>query len=190
MMARMLFLSASLHLALLMLVQPTRVRERAATEPIVVRLNFPEPAPRAAGEQPHVASLTQDKPHLIPKTHPPIPVPPAKAIVDHALPSLPMAIDPTWYAARQLDLPPRPRHPVQVDYPPDARAHGLAGVVKLRLKIDEFGSLQEAVIEESDPPGVFDAAVLDAYRAAVFVPGKVDQRPVRAEIEVRVVFSP
>jgi protein TonB len=98
-------------------------------------------------------------------------------------------VDTTWYGARQLDVQPRTLKPVQPAYPPQARRRGLEGTVKLQLRIDEYGVVQEAAVEEGDPPGVFDAAALDAFRTARFLPAQKNQRPVRALVHVRVVFK-
>jgi protein TonB len=97
-------------------------------------------------------------------------------------------LDTTWYEVRQLDVQPRALGSVQPVYPGVARRRGVEGSVKLMLKIDEFGVVQEAAVEEGDPPGVFDAAALEAFRQARFAPAKKNQRPVRALVYVRVVF--
>jgi periplasmic protein TonB len=229
----MLLLSLCLHLAVLMIVQPTRVREMDVSPPITARLlesqTSPAPVleevvsaspeatlpkvPETASSPPvprPVSDVSEDWPvkHDVVASMPPMPpesgreaarpaesarrgdpvpaLPAAPAIT--ALPSVPVMIDTTWYGVRQLDVQPRALQPVNPAYPPQARRQGLEGTVKLMLKIDEFGVVQEAAVEEGEPPGVFDAAALAAFRSARFAPAQKNQRPVRALVYVRVVF--
>jgi len=249
---RMLLLSLSLHLALLMIVQPTRVREVEMAPPIAARLQLsqpepeplapviappvsapepplpkpappapeavvPPPAPVADVPMPRETPLASEKaiqalpsPALVPAPKPAAmpalapetaadsakaaakpsavaSVPPAASKLP--LPSVPVMLDTTWYGARQLDAQPRLVRPVQPPYPLQARRRGVEGAVKLMLKIDEYGVVQEVQVEEGEPPGVFDAAALEAFRAARFVPAQKNQRPVRALVYVRVVFK-
>jgi protein TonB len=233
---RMLLLSLALHLAVLMIVQPTRVKEMAASPPITARLMDaapamppePEPdevavpaaksvlAPVAREREPEPARDVPAVPRPAPELPVPLPVPvqPAPAAPEPAamvrpvdaargreagpsappaeaktaLPSVPVTLDTTWYEVRQLDVQPRVLGSVQPAYPGVARRRGVEGSVKLMLKIDEFGVVQAAAVEEGDPPGVFDAAALEAFRQARFSPAKKNQRPVRALVYVRVVF--
>lgn len=242
---RMLLLSLSLHVALLMIVQPTRVKEASVTPPITARLENLQPmqepsapAPLPASPEPvrvaqqPVAEMAPAEPQTVnPREQPlaqeqkdaavpalaPVPVPaapvaaapapqptaasakiPAKsnasapdappAANPPALPSMPVMLDTNWYTVRQLDTQPRQLQPVQPVYPPQARRRGVEGAVKLMLKIDENGVVQEIRVEEGEPPGVFDVAALEAFRAARFSPAKINQRPVRAQVYVRVVF--
>lgn len=106
-----------------------------------------------------------------------------------SLPSLPVMVDTTWYEARQLDTQPRAAAAIQPRYPPGARQRGIEGSVNLRMRIDEFGVVQDVRVEEGDPPGVFDASALEAFRAGRFIPARRDGRSVRAEILVKVRYE-
>ena len=233
---RMLLLSLALHLAVLMIVQPTRVREMAAAPPITAKLLDPVQPDMAASElQPVIAQAPRPTPLPVrrpdrPEAPTDLPVEPMPAQEDAAspvqapqaplvadpvsaaqlssvvpdkrdigiaapsapaktaLPDVPAIVDPTWYEVRQLDVQPRALRPVEPVYPGLARRRGVEGSVKLMLKIDEFGVVQEAAVEAGEPPGVFDAAALEAFRQARFAPAKKNQRPVRALVYVRVVF--
>lgn len=223
---RMLLLSLSLHLAVLMIVQPARVREMVVSPPITARLveaetitvlpqqvvpastlplppdpNVAPPNAVPAPESPPLPAETPRVPEVV-KSAPPTQVVDAKpaSLAEVAtplpatdprpieLPSIPMLFDPTWYTARQLDAQPRALHSIQPTYPAEAQRAGIEGSLKLMLRVDESGAVQEAVVEESDPSGVFDVAALDAFRSARFAPAQKNQRPVRAQIYIRVVF--
>lgn len=55
-------------------------------------------------------------------------------------------------------------------YPADARATGVEGRVVVRYDVTQAGTVANAVVVESEPPGVFDAAALDAVRSWRFRP--------------------
>ena len=50
-------------------------------------------------------------------------------------------------------------------YPADARAAGVQGEVVVRYGVNASGTVVNARIESSDPPGVFDQAALAAVRS-------------------------
>lgn len=123
---------------------------------------------------------------------------PAKETVPHqekgsapGLPSIPVMVDDTWYEAKQLDVQPKLAVPFEnvVVYPLEAVRRGQEGSVKLKLKVDEFGVVQDVSIIESNPPGVFDDAVLAAVKKEHFIPAVKDGRPVRSLIYSRVDFK-
>lgn len=68
-------------------------------------------------------------------------------------------------------------------YPVDARATGVEGRVVVRYDVTASGTVANAVVVESEPPGVFDAAALDAVRSWRFRPmvdrGEVVPAPAR-----------
>lgn len=85
--------------------------------------------------------------------------------------------------------PPRPlasnRAPV---YPYAARAHGLQGVVYLRVAIDSDGSVASALIESSSGHSVLDRAAEDAVRGWRFTPAHVDGVPSATTVRIPVTF--
>ncbi len=105
-----------------------------------------------------------------------------------SLPSVPLGIDTTWYLARQVDGFPKSIGRIEPVYPEEARRRNLQGSLKLMLKIDDLGRVQEAEVVEAAPPGIFDAAALDAFRNARFTPAMRDGRPVRYQAYIRVDF--
>ncbi len=59
-------------------------------------------------------------------------------------------------------------------YPAAARTAGIEGRVVVRYDVTVEGTVANAVVVEADPPGVFDAAALDAVRSWRFRP-RVDE---------------
>lgn len=102
---------------------------------------------------------------------------------------VPVIVDPVWYEARDLDLFPRPLNPVVPEYP-TAAGESMRGELTLALRIDEYGTVQEAQVVKAEPPGYFEEAALTAFRSAHFVPGQRDGHPVRSVIAVRVRVGP
>lgn len=167
---------------------PTALSE-AAPSPTPQAVSRPELA--AVPERP--AAVATAKPTApMPKLEAPVVPPPAartESAVTPSLPSVPVMIDTNWYEARQLDVQPVAARAISPRYPPDAARQGIEGTVKLRLRIDEFGVVKDAEVEEGDPPGVFDESALEAFRKGQFRPAQKDGRPVRALIYIRVRYE-
>lgn len=142
----------------------------------------PEPAaaPRAAADAGLVADVVE-----LPASSAQVSGPQSSS----GLPSLPIAIDPTWYLARQVDKHPKAIGVIEPAYPEQAKRRNLEGSLKLMLKIDDMGRVLSAEVVEAVPPGVFDEAALAAFRDARFHPAIRDGRPVRYEAYMRVEFK-
>ena len=62
----------------------------------------------------------------------------------------------------------KPVKKIKAKYPPEAEAKHIEGRVRVRLTVDVNGSVSEAKILAADPPGVFDAAVMEAVVQYIF----------------------
>lgn len=62
----------------------------------------------------------------------------------------------------------KPVKRVKPKYPPEAEAQHIEGRVRVRLTVEVNGSVSAAKILAADPPGVFDAAVMEAVVQYVF----------------------
>ncbi|MDD3530476.1 MAG: energy transducer TonB [Gallionellaceae bacterium] len=204
---RMLLLSLALHVALIMLIVPrpfppvddvviaARLAGRpAGAEPAVPRPPVESPRP-PAGPAPAGMVLPPAPPATASATPAPAAPAPTSAApaarlpeADAGLPSVPIPVDIHWYEARQLDVPPRALAAIAPVYPAAARSQGIEGSVLVNLRIDEFGVVREAGVEEGEPPGVFDDSALAALREARFQPGRRDGRPVRAQVRMRLRY--
>lgn len=105
------------------------------------------------------------------------------------LPEIPVMLDTQWYTARQVDRRPEIMTPALPAYPEEARRRGIQGSVVIEVHIDEYGRVQEIGILEANPPGVFDAAVIEVYGKARYNPAVLNGRPVRYIGKYRVLFE-
>ena len=97
-------------------------------------------------------------------------------------------------SVRAVEAPPPPK-PVRTryvapDYPKAALAEGLSGKVRLRLTVNAEGKVAQAVVLQSTPPDVFDAAAIAAVRKWRFKPLGRNDSGVEANAFVDVVFQP
>ena len=84
--------------------------------------------------------------------------------------------------------PPTKLVDVKPEYPEDARAAGIHGVVILDIVIGEDGSVIEARVIRSIPE--LDQAAIDAVRQWRFEPTLLNGEPVEVEMNVTVNFTP
>lgn len=87
-----------------------------------------------------------------------------------------------------LGKQPRLLSDISLDYP--ASAGDREGRVTLRIVVSTAGSVDDIVVINSDPPGVFDSAAINAFSSARFAPGEMLGVPVKAAIVVEVDFLP
>ena len=63
---------------------------------------------------------------------------------------------------------------IQPKYPREALKEGKTGFVTVKLTVDEKGTVTSAIIEEANPPKIFDAAVIQAVLKWKFKPRVID----------------
>lgn len=85
--------------------------------------------------------------------------------------------------ASPLSTTPAPKYPVE------AARQGIGGEVVLLVTVDTDGSVRDAQVEKSTPPGVFDAATLEAARLWRFTPLLREGKPVQGQVRVPVTFE-
>jgi TonB family protein len=104
-----------------------------------------------------------------------------------AAPAWPQAAGETpRVAGSEVPAPKRTRF-VLPQYPPDAQARGLRGIVILELVIDTEGRVASATVTRSVPP--FDDAALLAARQWEYEVTRVDGKPVPVRISVPITFT-
>ncbi len=97
------------------------------------------------------------------------------------------AAAPKYYPARELDQRPLVRTAVHPVFPQHARVD--SGRVVLRLLISASGEVDEARVLSASPPGVFDAAALEAFTPAQFLPGRRKGVAVGSALNVELLFG-
>jgi len=96
----------------------------------------------------------------------------------HEAPALPLI-----RAVPRYDVNPPPR------YPPSARRRGYQGVVLLRVRVLEDGTVGEVRVVRSSGYAVLDRAALEAVKQWRFVPARRGDRPIPMEVRVPIRFS-
>jgi protein TonB len=109
--------------------------------------------------------------------------PPAPAV------ALTSAVDLTYYSARDVDVHPRALREVVPVYPEDADRQRVSGKLRLQLKLQADGRVSDIEVRRATPPGVFDESALQAFREARFSPAQKNGRPVRALVQIEVVYD-
>jgi len=74
-------------------------------------------------------------------------------------------------------------------YPPRARAKGITGRVVLNLVVSADGTVKQVSVYSSEPPGVFDEAVLSAARQWRFEPALYRGQPVQMAFKLPLAFA-
>jgi len=150
---------------------PPRVRERVLPE---------KPEPPKVLPRPQV-SIAHKVPVVAPRLN---------FQVDFDLP-LALSRGPDLSAASALELDsgfmPLSRTPPR--YPYQAKRRGIEGWVRVSFTVTESGSVEDAIVEDADPPGVFERAALAAVATWKFKPRIVDGRPTRGHAAQLVEFK-
>jgi protein TonB len=133
----------------------------------------PEPAPAAPVEPPAVAG---EGGVAAPGPGGPPPAPPeAESAEPYA--ALPFGAEPPVLRSR-----------VEPQYPAAARKAGLGGEVVLQIVVERDGTIGSVFAVQEAPMGLTEAAT-DAVRRWVYVPARLDGRPIAVFKTVRVRFS-
>lgn len=93
---------------------------------------------------------------------------------------------PHYYPASELTERPLPLAYIQPGFPVGAPA---TGRVKIRLYINQEGSVDAVDVTEAEPPGEFEEATVQAFKEARFRPGYKNGAAVRSELALVVRFG-
>jgi TonB family protein len=103
-----------------------------------------------------------------------------------AAPPLRAQEEPLVAGSEGVPAPKRTKH-VQPNYPAEALAQGIRGIVILDIVLDVQGKVESTTVMRSVPG--LDEAAIAAARQWEYAPTKVDGKPVRVRVTVPVVFS-
>jgi protein TonB len=151
-------------------------------------------SPLSASRQP--ADIADAKPEAAPLTQS-VPAPATAAAVRESpgpVLNVPLLMDARYYTARELDTQPTALRKPEPVYPPGAEERGLAGRVLVRLHLEADGAISRTEVVSVAPGGaygeMFRKATLDSLERARFRAARRDGQPVRAVVEIPVVFDP
>lgn len=103
--------------------------------------------------------------------------------------STPVAAPQSEFDISQVDAMPQVisrRDPV---YPYSARQKNLSGIVMLKFLVTPEGNVQQVSVVQSNPPGVFDDAAIQAVSAWRFKPGTLDGEAVSTWMAIPLRFK-
>ncbi|MCC7487851.1 MAG: TonB family protein [Burkholderiales bacterium] len=95
-----------------------------------------------------------------------------------------------WHLASEVDVRAEPITSVALRYPENLRGEPVAGVVRLRLFIDEGGVVRKLQIAASEPAGVFDDAARSAWQEVRFSPARRNGTAVKSQKLIEVTYQP
>ena len=157
-------------------------RQRLRTKaPVPVR---PTPKPdetvsaAVRGDQPPLSMLSPESPRDALPLTPLLEVQPALPLLDY------------YYSSREVDEPAKAVGDALLVYPREALQLRVSGEVKLKLFIDEFGTLVRSEVVSADPPGIFEEAALQALTGMRFSPARKGEQTVRSQRTVQITFDP
>jgi protein TonB len=99
------------------------------------------------------------------------------------------SVDLTYYGARDLDVQPHALHKIEPDYPAEADRQRLSGKVRLQLKLEADGRISDLEVISATPPGLFEDSAIKAFRDARFAPAQKNGHPVRALVQIEVLYD-
>lgn len=104
---------------------------------------------------------------------------------------IPLAVDTHYYAAKELDVQPRPVRKIEPAYPAEYESQGASGHAILEMRIENNGEIGDLRVIEVSPAGyeAFGREALAAFKDARFIPAKRKGQQVRALFRVKVVFE-
>jgi protein TonB len=92
--------------------------------------------------------------------------------------------------ARSLQNRLKRKRYVAPDYPQDAMARRIGGVVTVAFTVDANGETRDVRVESADPPKVFDRAAVAAVRRWRYEPLVIDGAPAAVPVRMSIRFAP
>ncbi len=216
----MLWLSAALHALLIGLTRmpppaavtlPPELEVQLSTS--TPSIQHPEPLAKPRLVTPRPSQPVQEplpKPQVVvqpttqPVAAPDTPIAPAPVAATPAVApsretpgpqvSIPLVADTRYYSAKELDVQPSALRRPEPVYPPQADEQGVSGRVVVRLHLEADGSISKTELVSVTPGGVFGEmfrkSTLDSLKSIRFRPAQRNGQPVRAVVEIPVVFEP
>jgi periplasmic protein TonB len=190
-----LWVSAAAHLTLLAFIRVSPSPAQAHSEPLRVWLEKPEsvetPVPllqsEVSSDALETVPLPQTQVSSQPATSAPQPEPQQTATPHLDLPQL---ADPTYYDVLALDSPNlQPIGKIEPVDPEAGSSNPHTGYVRLQLKLESDGRVNEVAVLETNLPAEYEKVALNAFRGAKFYPARKNGRPVRAQFKVELTFK-
>lgn len=109
-------------------------------------------------------------------------------IVNDATSVAPGPLSAKYFSTRDLDQRPEPLQQIDPEFPLTVDP-GVRGSVVVRLLLDSAGQVEKVIPLRSNPPGLFDEAVIKAFADARYTPGKIGKNAVKVQLVIEVEFE-
>lgn len=180
-------------LAHLLLIAGVRPMTAAYAPPVPLQVELrplaPEPGVPLSVPAPADAVANSGDASPVVEVAKPQPARPDPGAVPDLRPDLRLPLE-RYYTALEVDVRAEPLNDPPLVYPQRAYQSRIGGKVTLRMLINERGGVDEVMVLESEPRGVFEEAALDASRALQFSPAMRFGRRVKSQKTLEVVFDP
>ena len=161
---------------------PVESEAKPLAQPSMTVAKAAEPRPSALT----AASAVEPAPVAVARTPLSATVAAPRAEAADRVVALPAA--PDYLLGATLDPGPQPIGDIEPEYP--ASANLQEGKVVIRVLISEAGRVDNVAVVRAAPPGLFEAATLEAFGKAQFTPARAAGVPVKSQITVEVHFLP
>lgn len=101
-----------------------------------------------------------------------------------------LALPDRWYTAAEVDVKAEPLGQIDLEYPDELEGTGIRGRVYLLLHIDERGVVRNLRVTEANPPRLFDAAAMRAWKDVRFSPAQKAGAAVKSQKLLELAFTP
>ena len=95
-----------------------------------------------------------------------------------------------YFTGLEVEVRAEPLNDPPLVYPQRAYQSRVRGKVMLRILINERGGVDDVLVVESEPRGVFEAAALDAARSLQFSPALRFGSRVKSQKTIEIAFDP
>jgi TonB family protein len=95
-----------------------------------------------------------------------------------------------WYTASELGVLAEPLAPVKLTYPEELAGSTIITAVRIRLFVDESGTVQKIQVVESGADPAFDAAAIRQWATVRFKPGLRDGVAVKSQKLLELEYLP
>jgi periplasmic protein TonB len=101
-----------------------------------------------------------------------------------------LALADKWFTAEEVDVRAEPLGQIDLEYPDELEGTRLRGRVYLLLHIDERGVVRNMRVTQADPPKLFDAAAMRAWKDVRFSPAQKAGAAVKSQKLLELAFTP
>jgi hypothetical protein len=101
---------------------------------------------------------------------------------------VPLPMEPRYFRPSELTRKPRILEEVSLAFPTSVGSV-VAGKMILRLLIGESGRVDKVIVEQTELPESFQASAINSFSQATFLPGTIEDVPVKSQMRIEVSYE-